>query len=209
MLCSASSLGQRIRARSRRPARVADCALATSSLLDVTHRLDRSTPLHIRARDDRLVTAIRKTIAMRTAQPIQDQHAIADVVSASAAPFAPFARQRTVLLTTFRRDGTPVKTPVSIAVDGDRAYIRSWDSAGKVKRIRNNLEVTIAPCTARGRPTGPAMTARARILTDQEFARTGRLLANKHPILQGLLVPFAHRLRGNTTTHIELTRSTA
>jgi uncharacterized protein len=157
------------------------------------------------AHDDRLVTA-RRSVAMHTEQPSQKQHATADAVPASAASFAPFARQRTVLLTTFRRDGTPVRTPVSIAVDGDRAFIRSWDSAGKVKRIRNDPEVTVAPCTARGRPTGPPMTARARILTGQESARAGRLLASKHPILQGLLVPLGHRLRGNTTTHIELTR---
>jgi PPOX class probable F420-dependent enzyme len=158
------------------------------------------------ARDDRLV-AIPRTKAMPAEQPLQDQHAAASVVPASAAPFAPFARQGTVLLTTFRRDGTPVKTLINVAVDGDRAVIRSWDSAGKVKRIRNNPEVTIAPCTARGRPTGPPITARARFLTGQESAHAGRLLAGKHPILQGLLVPLVHRLRGNTTTHMELTRA--
>ena len=146
---------------------------------------------------------------MHPKQAIQDQHATADVVSASAASFAPFARQRTVLLTTFRRDGTPVKTPVSIAVDGDRAFIRTWDSSGKAKRIRNNSDVTIAPCTASGRPTGPPVPAKARILTGQESARAGRLLAGKYPILHGLVVPLIHRLRGNTTTHIELTRSKA
>ncbi len=139
---------------------------------------------------------------------IQNHAAHADGVSPSAATFAPFARQRTALLTTLRRDGTPVKTPVHIAVDGDRAFIRSWDTSGKVKRIRNNPEVTIAPCTARGRPTGLAVSARARILTGEESARAGRLLARKYPILHGLLVPLGHRLRGNTTTHIELTRST-
>jgi len=146
---------------------------------------------------------------MHTEHPIQDQDATADVVPASAASFAPLARQGTVLLTTFRRDGTPVGTPVNIAVDGERAFIRSWDSAGKVKRIRNNPEVAIAPCTARGRPTGPPITVRARVLTGQESARAGRLLAGKHPILQvqGLLVPLGHRLRGNITTHVELTRS--
>ena len=142
---------------------------------------------------------------MHTEQSIQDQRSTADIVPASPAIFAPFARQQTVLLTTFRRNGTPVQTPVNIAVDGDRAFIRSWDTAGKVKRIRNNLEVTIAPCTAGGRPTGPPITARARILTGQESAHAGRLLARKHPILQGLFVPLVHRLRGNTTTHIELT----
>ena len=143
---------------------------------------------------------------MHTEQRLQDQHATADVVPPPAASFVPLARQGTVLLTTFRRDGTPVSTPVNIAVDGDRAFIRSWDSAGKVKRIRNNPEVTIAPCTARGRPTGPPITARARILTGEESTRAGRLLARKHPILQGLLVPLVHRIRGNTTTHIEVTR---
>ena len=43
--------------------------------------------------------------------------------------------QQTVLLTTFRRDGTPVGTPVSVAVEGNRAYFRTWESAGKLKRI--------------------------------------------------------------------------
>jgi uncharacterized protein len=140
---------------------------------------------------------------------IQSQPATPDVRPPSAASFAPFARQRTVLLTTFRRDGRPVKTPVNIAVDGDRAFIRTWDTAGKVKRIRNTPEVTIAPCTARGRLTGPSIPAHARILTGAESAHASRLLADKHPILHGLLVPLGHRLRGNTTTHIELTRSTA
>ena len=138
---------------------------------------------------------------------IQDHAADADGVSPSATTFAPFARQRTVLLTTLRRDGTPVKTPVHIAVDGDRAVIRSWDTAGKIKRIRNNPEVTIAPCTAGGRPTGLAIPARARILSGEESARAGRLLAGKYPVLHGLLVPLGHRLRGNTTTHVELARS--
>src|SRR5918994_6959571 len=102
------------------------------------------------AHDDRLVTA-RRSVAMHTEQPSQKQHATADVVPASAASFAPFARQRTVLLTTFRRDGTPVRTPVSIVVEGDRAFVRTWNTAGKANRIRSNPEVTIAPCTAGGR----------------------------------------------------------
>ena len=144
---------------------------------------------------------------MHTEHPIQDQDAIADVVPASAASFAPLARQGTVLLTTFRRDGTPVGTPVSIVVEGGRAFIRTWDSAGKAKRIRSNPEVTIAPGTAGGRPTGPPVPAQTRILTGEESARAGRLLAGKYPRLHGLLVPLVHRLRGNTTMHIELTRS--
>src|SRR5215210_7502339 len=112
---------------------------------------------------------------MLETQKVQDQN-VADDANQLSASLAPFARQKTVLLTTFRRDGTRVGTPVSIVVDGSRTFVRSWDTAGKVKRIRNNPEVTVAPCTARGRPTGPAIPARARILTGEESARAGRLL---------------------------------
>jgi|SRR5262245_12832875 len=116
-----------------------------------------------------------------------------------------FIRQRTVLLTTYRRNGTPVGTPVNIAVEGGRAFVRTWDLAWKIKRIRNNPEVEIAPSTVTGKPTGPAIRARARILIDDESAHAGQLLARKHPILHGILVPLVHRLRGNKTMHIEVT----
>jgi hypothetical protein len=43
------------------------------------------------------------------------------------------------------------------------------------------------------------------VLSGDESAYAGQLLARKHPILQGVLVPLIHRLRGNTTMHIELT----
>ena len=119
--------------------------------------------------------------------------------------FAPFARQRTVLLTTYRRDGTPAGTPVSIAVEGDRAFFRTYDKAWKAQRLRRNPDVTIAPSTVRGRPTGPAIHARARLLGGVEAQRAARALARKHPLLHGFLVPLAHRLAGYTTLHYELT----
>jgi uncharacterized protein len=116
-----------------------------------------------------------------------------------------FVRQNTVLLTTYRRDGTPVGTPVHIAVDGDRAFVRTWGTAWKLKRIRNNPEVEIAPSTTRGKPTGRAIRARARVLSGEESAAAGRAIACKYPILHGVLIPLFHRLRGNTTMHVELT----
>jgi len=117
----------------------------------------------------------------------------------------PFVRQWAVLLTTYKRDGTPIGTPVNIALDRDRAFVRTFDTAWKLKRIRNNPEVEVAPSTWRGRLTGPAIHARARVLEDEEAAYAGRLLGRKHPILHGFLVLLIHRLRGNETMHIELT----
>jgi uncharacterized protein len=120
------------------------------------------------------------------------------------ASLAPFLRQKAVLLTTFRKDGTPVGTAVNIAVEGDHAYVRSWETAGKIKRIRNKPEVEIAPSTMSGKPTGPAIRPRTRLLSGAESEHAGTLIERKHPILQGVLVPLAHRLRGQTTVHVEV-----
>ena len=125
-------------------------------------------------------------------------------MAAETPAFEPFVRQTYVLLTTYRRDGTPVGTPVHIAVDGEHAFVRTWDTAWRIKRIRNNPEVEVTPSTARGKPTGPATHARARVLEGDESAYAGRALARKYPILHGFLIPLVHHLRGNETMHIEL-----
>ncbi len=116
----------------------------------------------------------------------------------------PLVRQRTILLTTYRRDGTPVGTPVHVAVEGDRAFVRTWDTTGKLKRIRPNPGVEVRPSTFGLRPTGAAIRARARVLEGEESAHASRMLARKYPVLHGLLTPLAHRLRGNETIHIKL-----
>jgi uncharacterized protein len=121
----------------------------------------------------------------------------------------PFVGQWAVLLTTYKRDGTPVGTAVNIAVEGDRAYFRTWDTAWKLRRIRYNPEVQFAPSTARGKPTAPAIEARARVLEGEGSARAGKLLASKYPALHGLLVPLVHRLRSNKTMHVELSPTEA
>jgi len=117
----------------------------------------------------------------------------------------PFVEQRTVLLTSFRRDGTPVGTPVTIAVEGDHAFIRSFDAAWKVRRMARNPEVEVAPSTFRGEPRGPAIRARARLIDGPEAEHASELIEAKHPILQGLLVPLGHRLQRVRTLHFELT----
>ena len=97
---------------------------------------------------------------------------------------------KTILLTTYKRDGTPVGTPVSIAFDGDRAFFRSYDKAWKTRRLRNNPQVEFAPAT---------------LLTGGQAHIAARALARRHRVLQGILVPLAHRLRGYRTLHYELT----
>ncbi|OCB57962.1 PPOX class F420-dependent oxidoreductase [Mycobacterium parascrofulaceum] len=130
-------------------------------------------------------------------------------VSTAANPsLAPFVRQKTISLTTFRKDGRPGASPVSIAVDGDRAYFRSFERAVKVRRMRRNPNVEIAPATASGKPTGSALPARVRLLEGAEYQKAARLLRRKYPFLHGVLVPSAHRLlrpKFGRTIHAELT----
>jgi PPOX class probable F420-dependent enzyme len=122
-----------------------------------------------------------------------------------------FEQQKTVLLTTFRRDGTPVGTPVSIVVHEGRAYFRTWDTAGKAKRLHNNPEVEVAPFrdrfggmpTGQGTQTGPAMRGKARLLDDDEAKPIRRLLASKYPVLQRWIVPVTHKLKRVHTLHYE------
>jgi len=116
-----------------------------------------------------------------------------------------FVEQRTVLLSSFRRDGTPVGTPVNIAVEGDHAFIRSFDAAWKVKRMRRNPVVDVSPSTFGGKPQGPPTRFRTRQLEGAEAAHAADLIESKHPILQGMIVPLGHRLKRVRTLHFELT----
>jgi uncharacterized protein len=78
------------------------------------------------------------------------------------------AGAKRTLLVSFRRDGTPVPTPVWAAPAGAFLYVRSERSSGKLKRLRRDPRVLLAPCTVRGRPLGPPLEALARVLEGAE-----------------------------------------
>jgi PPOX class probable F420-dependent enzyme len=133
---------------------------------------------------------------------------VGDPGRAASEQLAPFARQKTALLTTYRRDGTPVGTPLSIAVAGDHAYLRSFETAGKTGRLARNPDATLTPSTMRGRPTGPGLPATVRRVDGAEERAARHALAGKYPLLHGVLVPAMHRLgraRTGRTVHFVLT----
>ncbi|HEX2221752.1 MAG TPA: PPOX class F420-dependent oxidoreductase [Candidatus Limnocylindria bacterium] len=116
---------------------------------------------------------------------------------------APLAGATYARLTTYRGDGSAVATPVHIVVDAGRAFFRTWAPTGKLKRLRRNPLADVAPATVTGRPTGPGLRMRARILDGDEWEHARRLIEAKHPILHRL-IPIVHRLRGQRTVHVEL-----
>ena len=91
-----------------------------------------------------------------------------------------FVRYAYLSLTTFRRDGLPVATPVWFAVDGDRIVAWSGATEGKVKRIRNNSRVMVAVCDFQGKVKGRAFEATAILLPANAGAMVHRLLNRKY-----------------------------
>jgi uncharacterized protein len=74
-----------------------------------------------------------------------------------------------VSLTTFRRTGVPVSTPVWAAPDGDARIVWTRSDSGKVKRLRHTTRVTVAPCDFRGRTSGPAVEGVGEFVAQPEW----------------------------------------
>lgn len=104
---------------------------------------------------------------------------------------------RFLLLTTFRKDGTPVPTAVWAALlDGGAIGVWTAPDSGKVKRIRRSGAVEIGECDRRGNPTGPAVPATARILDVDETARLLTVVNRKYGIIGRLATGMARLRRG-------------
>lgn len=91
-------------------------------------------------------------------------------------------------LTTFRTNEQPVTTPVWVASAYGKLYIYTGASTGKIKRIRLNSAVEVAPSNASGKPRGAIARGRARILAGQEAERADALLQQKYGWQKRLMV---------------------
>lgn len=91
-------------------------------------------------------------------------------VSTTGDYFAALRGAEFVVLTTYRRNGTPVPTTIWFANVGNALYLTTAIEAGKTKRIRSNPQVLIAPSDQVGKVQGPTLTGNARILAPDEYA---------------------------------------
>ena len=107
--------------------------------------------------------------------------------------------QRYISLATFRKSGVAVRTPIWFAEDNGKLYFMTNSKSGKYKRIRNNPQVKFAPCTIRGKITGPEFSGTARILPPQEFAKVRQLIDAKYWLAR---LPLLWR---NTDVYVEIT----
>jgi PPOX class probable F420-dependent enzyme len=85
-----------------------------------------------------------------------------------------------ISLATFRKNGLAVQTPVWFGEDDGKLYVKTRGDAGKVKRVRNNPQVRIAPCNIWGRVSGPEFTATARLLPAEDSPRAAKIVGRKY-----------------------------
>ena len=88
--------------------------------------------------------------------------------------------QKYICLTTFRKSGVGVVTPVWFAERDDKIYVKTRIESGKSKRIRNNPNVKVAPSTIRGKVIGPEFSGRARIISPEQSGSAKEAINRKY-----------------------------
>lgn len=106
-----------------------------------------------------------------------------------------FHNQRFINLETFRKSGAAIRTPVGFVEQGGALIVRTLDDTGKVKRIRANSRVRIAPSNGRGDVSGAWVEATATVLSQAESDRTRDAIVRKYGLVwRG--IELAQALRG-------------
>ena len=95
--------------------------------------------------------------------------------------------QKYVSLSSFRKDGSVVRTPVWFGEENGKLYVMTRSDSSKYKRIRNNPQIRIAPCTMRGTVTGPEFAGTAQILPESDWPRARNTIRRKYWLAR---VPF-------------------
>ncbi|MBS9533389.1 PPOX class F420-dependent oxidoreductase [Mycobacterium sp. M1] len=109
------------------------------------------------------------------------------------------------LLISYRRTGEGVPSPVWFGRDErDRVYFTTGGAAAKVKRIRNNPRVRLAPCDLRGKPTGPPAVGIARILAPEESEYAEQVIAANYGLGRRAYLG-AGRMLTEDTVYVEVT----
>jgi len=115
-----------------------------------------------------------------------------------------FLDQKYINLETYKKDGTPIRTPVWFVIDNDVIYVITRESTGKVKRLRNNQNVRIVPCSFKGEPKNEWVKGAAEKITGDEADKVIKLRKKKYGMFVRLIGIFTSQ-KGNIVVYsIEL-----
>ncbi len=117
-------------------------------------------------------------------------------------PFAYLEGHQYINLTTFRKNGEPVSTPIWFAPHGGRLHATTEPDSGKMKRIRNNPSVLLAPCNAWGREKGERVEGLARSVEDEPTPEAEAALYKKYRLGLGLFNLFGRQDIGKVVLEI-------
>jgi len=106
-----------------------------------------------------------------------------------------FPEARYISLESYRKTGQPVRTTVWLVEDAGQIYVRTDPRSGKVKRIRRNSQVRVAPANYNGQTTGEWVDGEARFVTGEESSRVLGLFSQKYGLQFRLMTGMA-RVRG-------------
>jgi PPOX class probable F420-dependent enzyme len=113
------------------------------------------------------------------------------------APFGQAGTAKYVLLTTFRKDGTPVSSPLWAALDGEKLLMWTVTDSWKVKRLRRNPAVLVQACDVRGKETyGDPVSGTAEILDAAGSDHAREIVQKKYGILGWVTVKGSVLRRG-------------
>jgi PPOX class probable F420-dependent enzyme len=112
----------------------------------------------------------------------------------------PLAAGKYVLITSYRKNGTPVATPVWVVRDQEALGVWTDKDSWKVRRIRNRADILVGPCDMRGNPTGEQVPGRAEIVDPATTEQYRRLIARKYGLVGRLLLLGSRMRRGKEGT---------
>jgi hypothetical protein len=116
-----------------------------------------------------------------------------------------FIDQKYINLETYKKDGTPIRTPVWFVVDNDLIYVITRDSTGKVRRLENNSDVRIVPCSFKGEPKNGWVKGKAEKIAGDTADKAIKLRKKKYGMSARLIGLFTSQKGSLVVYSIELT----
>ena len=115
-----------------------------------------------------------------------------------------FLDQKYLNLETYKKDGTPIRTPVWFVIYKDLIYVITRDSTGKVKRLKNNQDVRVVTCSFKGEPKNEWVKGKVEVITGEEAGKVIKLRKKKYGMFARLTSIFTSQ-KGNLVVYsIEL-----
>ena len=111
-----------------------------------------------------------------------------------------FHNQKYINFETYKKDGSPVRTPVWFVIDNDLLYVITREYTGKVKRLKNNQNVRIVSCSFQGEPKNEWVEGKAQIVTGNDADKIIKLRKKKYGFSSRLIGLFTSQ-KGNLVVY--------